>query len=150
MGEARRTIIVHAYDDNSEPNDVGFSMSGYGVRNNEIKCAKDKARGGMPKERAHEVVFELADRTDLELRFVDDLANAMWVSDNDTDCPHVAAHQNTVVRATEVSQDGERLTVENFNPVRKRYKFALNFVDKDGTIVSFDPIWENQNGGKNR
>ena len=150
MGEARRTIIVHAFDDENAATGVGFSMSGYGVRGEEIKCSKDKARGnGMGKDDEHKITFELADHTDLELRFPAK-QDAMWVSPNDVDCPDCPVHQNDVVTATDTSDDGEQLDVINKNKEKKRYKFALNFIDKDGKTHQYDPVWNNQNGGMNR
>lgn len=148
MGEAKRTIIVHAFEDENADGGVGFSMSGYGVRNGEIKCSKDKARGnGMGQNDSHDVTFELADHTELELRFPDDPADAMWVSPNDSDCPKTAVHQDSVICATNVLDDGERLQVTNTNKEKKRYKFALNFLTKDGETKQYDPVWNNQNGG---
>ena len=38
MGEKKRTIIVHAFDDNDQAGGIGFGMSGYGVRQEEIRC----------------------------------------------------------------------------------------------------------------
>ena len=154
MGEKYRTIIVHAFDDKDEDHDIGFSMSGYGVHKDEITCdkAKDKTKPKMKKSDAHRIVFELANRSSKNLRFPDNAKDAMWVSDDDQDCPKSAKHQDNIVKAIDVLDDGERLEVKNFNKVEGRHKFALIFIDADDTSVPkkgipYDPIWANQNGG---
>jgi hypothetical protein len=151
MGEAKRTIIVHAFDDKNEPNGIGFGMSGFGVRfGDEIHCSKDDPDARMKKNDAHEITFELADRTTKGLLFPTDKKLAMWVSANDQDCPNSARHRDGIV-AVKVSDNREQLTVHNSNKVKERLKFALNFVAADDAaqnkIIQFDPVWANQNGG---
>ena len=150
MGEARRTIIVHAFDKEGEPCGVGFGMSGYGVRQDEIRCRKDHPRHPMKKKDEHTIVFELANRSSVDLKFRSKPDDAMWVAADDQTCPDTACHQKHVVFATHVSPDGEQLTVKNKNKDDERFKFALNFdavIDGQKKICQFDPIWANQNGG---
>ena len=151
MGEAKRTIIVHAFDKDGEPHGIGFGMSGFGVKQDEIRCKKDNARQRMKQSDPHTIVFELANRSKLDLRFPQNPDDAMWVAPDDQTCPDNAQHQKQVVFATNVSADGEQLTVKNHNRDKKRFKFALNFhVTKDGQTkrIPFDPVWDNQNGGQ--
>ena len=151
MGEMKRTVIVHAYDDDDEQHGGGFGMSGYGVRQDEIHCKKDNPRYRMKTSDAHTIVFELANRSSKTLRFPPNPDDAMWVAADDQNCPGNACHQKQVVFGTGVSSDGEQLTVKNHNKDKKRFKFVLNFQEtkKDGTTqrVPYDPIWANQNGG---
>lgn len=150
MGEAKRTIIVHAFDDDDKPGGIDFGMSGYGVRKDEIYCRKDHPRHPMKKSDEHTIIFELANRSSVDLRFRKNADDAMWVSADDQTCPNSACHQKGVVFATHVSQDGEQLTVKNKNKDKESFKFALNFdavIDGQKKIIQFDPIWANQNGG---
>ena len=151
MGEMKRTVIVHAFDKASEPAGIGFGMSGYGVQQDEIRCKKDVDRHPMKQSDAHLIVFELANRSKVDLRFPDNPDDAMWVAPDDQTCPNHAMHQKQVVFATNVSDDGEQLTVKNNNRHKQRLKFALNFegvFNGQKKICQFDPIWENQNGGQ--
>ena len=150
MGEAKRTVIVHAYDDDDEDCGVGFGMSGYGVRQNEIHCKKDNPKHRMKKSDPHTIIFELANRSSRDLRFPKDPDDAMWVAADDQSCPEDPCHQKQVVFGVNVSSDGEQLTVKNHNKDKKRFAFTLNFHEtKDGKTVRvpFDPIWANNNGG---
>jgi len=148
MGQASRTIIVHAFDDDDAPKGIGFRMSGLGVDREEIKCAKDGTRPPMKKTDPHHVTFELANRSSVELRFPRRASDAIWVSENDRDCPERAASHGEF-RPQSVSPDGEILKVHNLNSVQGRYKFALNFIDPENgdEVYSYDPIWDNHNGG---
>lgn len=149
MGQASRTIIVHAFDDKRAPKGIGFGMSGLGVDREEIRCDKDGTRPPMKRTDPHHVTFELANRSSVALRFPQRASDAMWVSDNDRDCPERAACHGDF-KPQGVSQDGETLTVHNLNSSRARYKFALNFIDSDNPteVYSYDPIWDNNNGGR--
>jgi hypothetical protein len=149
MGQASRTIIVHAFDDDDAPKGVGFRMSGLGVDREEIKCDKEGTRPPMHRNDPHHVTFELANRSSVDLRFPPRVSDAIWVSDNDRDCPERAAAHDEF-RPQSVSPDGETLKVHNLNSVRRRYKFALNFIDGDNPaeVYSYDPIWDNNNGGR--
>lgn len=149
MGQANRTIIVHAFNDDNAHKGIGFRMSGLGVDREDIRCDKDGTRPPMHKTDPHHVTFELANRSNVELRFPARASDAMWVSDNDRDCPESAVcHRD--FRPLTVSPDGETLKVQNLNSVKKRYKFALNFIDADNPteVYSYDPIWDNNNGGR--
>ena len=153
MGEAKRTIIVHIFDDKDEPHGVDFGMSGYGVRHDEIRCSKDKAKRGLRRNKPHEVVFEIANRSSKDLLFPSDKKRAMWVSNDGTSCPtSQPANEHAVVKAVKVSDDREQLFVENANPKKESFKFALNFVDaadaSESQLIPFDPVWANQNGGQ--
>jgi hypothetical protein len=150
MGEAKRTIIVHIYDNKDEPNELGFGLSGYGVDKDEIKCAKDTS--GMRAQEAHKITFEINDRSSRNWLFPTNAANAMWVGSDSTDCPQTAPPENPEfpVKDMKVSQDREQLEVKNLNSTKARFKFSLNFVDASdpsGKLYPFDPIWNNQNGG---
>ena len=151
MGEAKRTVIVHAFDDDDEPAGIGFGMSGYGVSQGEIRCRKDNPKQKMKKSDHHTIVFELANRSSVDLKFRSNPDDAMWVAPDDQTCPNTPQHQKQVVLGTHVSPDGEQLTVKNHNKESKRYKFALNFegmFDGQKKVCQYDPIWANNNGGE--
>lgn len=144
MGNANRTVLVHVH---KEGKDYKFSMSGYDVTGDEIVCSK----AGMKKSADNMITFEIANH-DTNLLFPSKASRAMWVGDDENDCPPSqprGPHQHIV--ATSVSGDREQLTVKNANPSIDRYKFCLNFVDaEDGseeTLYQWDPIWDNKNGG---
>src|SRR3982750_4255026 len=102
MSEAKRTIIVHIWDDKSKPGGVDYGLSGYGVKNHEIKCSKQDVTCGLKTGVPHEVTFEVANRSSVDLCFPSDPARAMWVSADGAACPDKACHQDSIVRATEV------------------------------------------------
>lgn len=159
MGEAKRTIIVHIFDQAAGDNGLGFGMSGFGVQarqidnkpNFEIKCAKDKA--GMAKKDPHKVTFEINNRSSKDLLFAHLEKNAIWVSENATDCPQndPGEHADFPLKDMKLSSDREQLTVQNLNSCKADFKFSLNFVEAsakdDSQMYSYDPIWTNQNGG---
>jgi hypothetical protein len=150
MGNAKRTILVHIWDDPEAPNGIQFGMSGFGVQKDEITCAK----GSLPKADSNSVTFEINNRSNRNWLFPTDESDAMWVSDNGTDCPTCRPPENPEfpVKDMKVSHDREQLAVRNRNSSKAMYKFALNFVDGDDQkhLYSFDPIWNNQNGGSSR
>ena len=145
MGQADRTVIVHAFDDQNAPNGIGFNLSGFDVRNEEIRCSKDDARPKMHKSDKHKITFELANRSSTNLSFVSRATDAIWTGKDDRNCAR--GTQNDEIKQVNVA--GERLTVTNANSAPARLKFTLNFVD-DATPPKeypYDPIWDNRNGG---
>jgi hypothetical protein len=154
MGESKRTIIVHMFDDDN--GDLQFNMSGYGVHNQEIHCSKDDARRPMKKNQSHTVTFEINNRSSQDLLFPTDPSRAMWVGTDGTTCPRAtpAPHADFPLKGRSVSTDREQLTVENVNSCKADFKFSLNFVQAgnaaEAPLIPYDPIWNNQNGGSNR
>jgi hypothetical protein len=152
VGEKRRTIIVQAFEAPGKDYGVDFNLSGYGAHKEKIVCDKRKAKEGMKKTEPHVIVFELNNRTELDLAFPSDRRKAMWVSDDDSTCPETQPPKDhPVIFATSVSP--ERLTVENLNDGEADYKFTLNFhaeIDGVMTRIPYDPIWANNNGGDER
>lgn len=145
MGDRKRTIIVHAFKNNE--GELDYSMSGYGVTDHEIKCTKD-GREKMHKNESHLITFELADRTDLGLKFMDK-PNCMWVSDDNRTCPdRTPTNPHSQIQCLSVDPDGDRIQVKNLNSAVQQFKFALNFVDKNGNPHQYDPVWTNGNGGQ--
>lgn len=142
-----RNITVVATEDTNELSGVSFNMYENGQNLNH-RIVSEKTNG-MRKGDHHEVVFTLDDRTGLGLRFASDPNMAMWVKRGwlgmTPHCPrspkshrHIPPHR---VAPTE-------LEVHNLNPIRSKYKFALNFVrEGNPRLISYDPIWENRNGG---
>jgi hypothetical protein len=139
---------VRAFDDPSSKGQPAFSMAGFGViGGTDISCSKDEAKPRMKKRDHHKIVFELANETDLDLRFPKDADDAIWVGHDDRTCPKGPC-ANPEIKPQSVSPDGECLTVFNLNGRAARYKFSLVFEDeKTGQNHIFDPIWVNKNGG---
>jgi len=147
MGQANRTIIVHAFDDEDSNGGVSFSMSGFDVHGGEIKCSKDDRQPKMHKKDHHKVVFELANRSSRSLRFPHDASAAIWVGADDQHCPSSPC-SNPEIKPQNVSPDRESLTVFNLNSREARFKFSLVFEDAErGERYVYDPIWANKNGG---
>lgn len=147
MGQAERTVIVHAFDDKGAASGIGFNLSGFDVRDEEIRCSKDDARPKMHKADKHRITFELANRSSTNLRFADRASDAIWTGKDDRDCAR--GMQNDEIK--QVSVGGERLTVTNANSAPARLKFTLNFIDDANppNEYPYDPIWDNRNGGSN-
>lgn len=146
MGQASRTLLVHAVDDRDAPDGIRFQLSGFGVTDDEVKCSKDECRPKMKKSEQHKVVFELANLSSRDLRFPSDATDAIWVGHDDQLCPDTPRH-NPEIKPQKVSEDGERLTVHNANSREARFKFSLVLHDENGRRYIYDPIWANRNGG---
>jgi len=151
VGNARRTILIQITDDPKAPNGVAFSMAGFGVKKDQITCSK----AGMNKNEPNKVVFEIDNQSTRDWLFPSDEANAIWVGANADDCPKSLPPENPEfpVKKMKVSEDRERLSVDNLNTCEADYKFCLNFVeagDRNQKLCPYDPIWNNQNGGTTR
>ena len=131
---------------------VGFALfeNGNPIADDTIVCAKQ--RGQSKKRDFHDFVFTLVNGSGVDLRFAEAPNEAMWVKKKrfllPLTCP-TERKNHPHIDAIGVSPDRLQLTVRNHNPVKSKYRFALNF-ETSGTnpqAVSFDPIWANQNGG---
>lgn len=144
-----RNITVVATTDASESTGVRFEMYENGQNLNH-RIVSEKTNG-MKKGDHHEVVFTLDDRTGLGLEFASDPNMAMWVKRGrlgmTPHCPRKPArHDHIPPQRVSCS----KLEVHNRNPIKSKYKFALNFVREGSSrLISYDPIWENRNGGVN-
>jgi hypothetical protein len=117
-----------------------------------------KDKHGMRKHDFHLVEFVLDDQTGDGLKFPNVPHDAMWVArveDAQPKCPDKdTASDYEVMEPMCVCDGGGRLIVRNDNPRSEQWAFTLNFVkgganeaDADN-YVSWDPITQNQNGGR--
>lgn len=100
----------------------------------------------------HLITFILDDKTDLDLRFrpissnLDD--SPFWIQPIADGCPQTGAEMKGVVEPLFVSPSGKELTVINYNAEVEEMRFALRLVDSSGKGHDYDPIMNNQNGGR--
>lgn len=139
-----RNITVHAAPNGA---DYDFSLSENGQDlGGRITCESPR---GKPADDYHEFIFTLRNDRGSKLRFEAAPATAMWVKKGwwvfAPTCPKTA-HSHPHIQPVDVAKSGDQLTVRNYNPEKVKYKFALNFVTPGGEQVSYDPIWDNQNG----
>lgn len=155
MADVPRNIDVTAETVNGK---VEFTMSGNGVGGEQIVFNKNDTPN-MKKHDRYLVTFTLIDKTNLQLRYVQWPTNkpedgAMWakvVTDpSDPSCPAPNSHLQQF-KATNVTNTV--LTVKNKDDDIEYFKFALNFIPKNGDdskpneYVQYDPIGDNRNGG---
>ena len=101
-----------------------------------------------PGSGGHEMMFNLSDDTDLDLLFLSDPNDAIWVQPNS--CPQGKCNSGGQVTPVSVEDGGKQLRATNANcddPVDLHY--ALNFngkASKDGPPYSHDPIIKNGGG----
>ncbi|MEO6581373.1 MAG: hypothetical protein ABIN68_01025 [Sphingomicrobium sp.] len=101
-----------------------------------------------PDTGGHEMMFNLIDDTDLDLLFLSDATDAIWVQP-DT-CPAGKCNNGGQITPVSVENGGKQLRVTNANtgdPVDLHY--ALNFNGKPSTTgppYSHDPVIRNGGG----
>ena len=101
----------------------------------------------------HFITFVLDDDdTGLNLRFrplPSTLGDSpFWIQPIAQGCPQIGAEMKNVVEPLFVSPNGRELTVVNYNAKVEEMRFALRLVDKAGAGHDYDPIMNNQNGGR--
>ena len=112
----------------------------------------NKTNDNIKKTEDYEIVFGLRNEAGADLEFVQDKSDVIWISKGSDvtlpKCPKNGnGNSNSPFTVTDVQ--AKTLTVRNPDNDINFYKFALRFVDKanNGAIVTFDPIFGNQNGG---
>jgi hypothetical protein len=96
----------------------------------------------------HEIMFNISDHTDLNLLFLGDPTDAIWVQPDS--CPQGKCNDGGQVTPIAVEDHGQQLRATNANcgePVELHY--ALNFTGKpsrEGPPYSYDPIIKNGGG----
>jgi hypothetical protein len=113
----------------------------------------NKNDDGIKKTDTYDIIFDLKPDPGVNVEFVQDKGDVMYVSKGSNShvpkCPKNAnGNPQTPFAVTSVS--ATQLTVNNPDNDVCFYKFALRFIDKDNgnAIVTFDPIYGNQNGGR--
>lgn len=107
--------------------------------------AADKFDGNKirlgPGSGAHDIHFRLVDGTRRGLKFSDD---PIWSQDN-VDCPSGKGNSS---QFSSVAMKGKVLVVtdKNDNPTTLKIGYQLNFVDKGGNALPYDPIIINDGG----
>lgn len=110
---------------------------------------------GMKKSDCHEVKFKLVQDQGMTLEFAQTPADALWVAwGTPTEfpkCPNTKPSAPDPIFYAEHS-NANTLTAVNLNPEKKRFRFALNFVDPHSStptkLITYDPDGENGNGGE--
>lgn len=106
----------------------------------------------IPKSESYNIIFEIDNGDGVNLEFVQDTGNVMYVRKGSPyhvpKCP-TNGTGNSQTPFTVTSVTTTTLTVNNPDDDICFYKFALRFIDKNASnaIVTFDPIYGNQNGG---
>jgi hypothetical protein len=110
---------------------------------------------GMSSKDPHIVRFTLVnDLTGRDLRFPSDRHDAMWVQDGET-CPQRDSPRDySAFEPLMVIDEGRTLLAINRNNKKRKIGFTLNFLpegDEDpSNSIPWDPIGDNQNGGRDR
>lgn len=146
-----RDITIRATEDSSKSGGVKFEMFEHGTKvpDETIACHKSDA---MKKDDHHLVAFQLQADHGLDLRFLKDRDEVMWVKTGNPSsapaCPQKSA------KDPDFAIDGvtdKKLVVKNLNTRAGKHRFVLNFIGTrpDGTtgLIQYDPIWGNANGG---
>lgn len=128
-----------------------FEMVENGRNTNELIFDKKHDRIGgkkMRKNDHYDIVFTLDEEGDYT--FVTDEDEVMWVDKGSATsappCPTSQMHQKQEFKVQKVSD--YVLEVKNKDSDRCLYKFVINLVDKrTKTVVPYDPIYDNRNGG---
>lgn len=130
--------IVYAYLDNGAPSFILIPDDDPSADKFE---AKNTIRLGESTG-AHEIQFRLVDSTKLGLKFA---ADPIWSEDN-VDCPKQAGANSS--QFSSIAMKGKTLVIEdrNDNQTALKIGYQLNFVDKGGKRVPFDPIIINDGG----
>lgn len=116
----------------------------------------DKSRDGMKKADGYLINFTLDNGPGVNLAFVSDPDDVMFVrkgSNNHTPkCPRNGAGNGQTPFQVVGPVQATSLSVSNPDADVCFYKFALRFEDRnDGNkIVTFDPIYDNRNGGSTK
>jgi hypothetical protein len=113
----------------------------------------NKAINNMKKVDHYRIRFELDNPNKTNLRFIQDMANVMWVHGDIAQCPSSPCAMPGVIWVDEIDSDGEWIDVINMDLVAEKFRFTLNLADKSiqnpspADYVPLDPIGENQNRG---
>jgi len=111
----------------------------------------NKNNDNMKKDESYEIQFTLVNTDGLQLQFKQDKQDVMWVAKGSKTsppgCPNnkVSDPEFTVTAVTATTLD-----VTNTDKDECKFKFVLNFIDTadNNKAVQFDPIYDNQNGGR--
>lgn len=143
----QREITIEARP-GAKSGEIEWEMSEKGNRitNEVIPC--NKTPPAKKETDHHEVTFKLKTKQGLQLSFLNDPDNVMWVQPGNH-CP-----KNPVTdRDFEIQSVGtDTLVVRNYNRRQCDHKFTLNFLGKrpgepDTRLIQYDPSWGNGNGG---
>lgn len=148
-------VDVIADPDSAGPDGVRFSIeSNLKQPNGELRF--DKTADKIKKVDYYQVEFELKDRTQLDLRFPDNPADAIWAGPGTSlghpECPTEPCY-NDEFCGTDVDASGKRLVVRNEDLRIERLAFTLRFLKgtcqlgEQPSYLAFDPIITNTNGG---
>lgn len=141
-----RNVTITATRDAKTADGVKFTMSedGKDLPNETLTAKKTNSNKASDY---HKFTFTLVNRDGLDLEFVDNPFDVMWVTPGNN-CPKHRSHDMDF-NIGEIGR--ERLVVHNANSRACDLKFVLNFVgtrpDGKKGIIGYDPVWSNGNGG---
>lgn len=149
MGNKPRPVTINSYKDSQGK--ITFDMVENGTKTDTLVFNKTKDK--MKKSENYDIKFTLVNNNGLQLQFLQDLQQVMWVAKGNKTAPpgcpnsHASDPEFTV---TGVSAD--ILDVTNTDLIECKFKFVLNFIDTGNhdKAEQFDPIYDNQNGGFTR
>jgi hypothetical protein len=113
----------------------------------------NKTNDNMKKDDSYDITFTLVNTDGLQLEFLQDTNEVMWVAKGNKSSPpgcpqnHVTDPEFTVTGVT-----ADTLDVTNTDKDVCKFKFVLNFIDtgNHNKAEQYDPIYDNQNGGSRR
>lgn len=147
-----RTITVKARRDPTSYSGFRFAMyeNGQEIDDHTIVCDKSN---GMKKGDHQSFVFNLENAENSDLKFVGDPFDVMWVKPGNATKPPKCPESRVTDKDFNIGElTAYSTTVNNANSRQCMHKFVLNFVGTkaDGSqgMVSYDPIWDNKNGGQ--
>lgn len=146
MGKAR-PVTINSYKDSNGK--ISFDMVEAGNKTDTLVFNKTKDK--MKKHESYDVQFTLVNNDGLELEFLQDTQHVMWVAKGNKSSPpacpqsHVTDPEFTVTGVVKTA-----LEVTNTDMNECKFKFVLNFIDtgNGNKAEQFDPIYDNQNGGR--
>lgn len=142
-----RKVTIKATKNGSK---IDFEMEENGHYTELLLFNKDLDK--IKKNESYQITFTLDNDNGANLEFVQDRGDVMYVLKGSNSsvpkCPK-NANGNSQTPFTVSNVTATTLTVDNPDDDVCFYKFALRFIDKNNgnAIVTFDPIYGNQNGG---
>lgn len=136
------------------PGDVTFEMTSSLQDEANGPLVFNKSNNGMKKIDYYLIVFELEDKTGLNLQFNPNPMKALWVAMGDAlnapPCPTSPSYCDDVY-ATSVDETNGKMIVRNNDVKFQNFTFSLGFLgDPEQSEYRFDPGGQNQNGGVSR
>ncbi len=149
MGNKPRPVTIESFKDSHGK--IDFKML-EGTKKTDT-LVFNKTTDNMKKDESYDIQFTLVNTNGLQLQFLQDKQDVMWVAKGSKASPP-GCPKNRVSDAefTVTTVTATQLDVTNTDKDECKFKFVLNFIDtaNNNKAVQFDPIYDNQNGGFQR